>query len=199
MFCVVTGEKACKCDRDNTYPGIIVTEQSTMRKLWTDHAVYTKFAIDAIIGYADGNALVDALVPRLMTNQEEIGEEVAKYVGDELGHQLAELLKTHIKLAAGVMMAVKGGTQQQAKLAVAELLDNSDQVADYIACFTNCDDEFLRSEFRRHNMYVLEMTLLRYLGHHIKEYQKYDSYYSHMIMFSDIIYSGISNEYVHGH
>lgn len=191
MACVVTGEISCKCDQDNSCSVVEVTEAGTMRKLWTDHANYTKFALDAIIDN-NSSSLVNALIPRLMTNQEEIGEEVARYVGQASGQQLAELLKTHIKLAAEVMKAVKANSRPQTNKTVAELLDNSNEVADHIAVFTGYDNEFLRAEFKRHNMYVLEMTQLRHAGDHVKEYQKYDAYYNHMMTFSDIIYSGIS-------
>jgi hypothetical protein len=194
MDCVVTGEYFCKCDRDNDHVGIIVTRQGTMRKLWTDHAVYIKFTTGAIISCSNGgeNNSIEAIVPRLMHNQEDIGIEVAKYVGKDNGDKLTELLKVHIGLVVETMKKIKANDEEQTTTAIDNLLINGDQVADHIASFTGYDGEFLRYEFKKHNIYIVEMTLLRYIGKHTQEYEKYDSYYNHMLMLSDIIYSGIN-------
>jgi len=59
-----------------------------MRKLWTDHVVWTRDYIVAAVGdQPDAKAAAD----RLMKNQEDIGNAVAKFYGASAGQQLFRL------------------------------------------------------------------------------------------------------------
>jgi hypothetical protein len=60
-----------------------------MRKLWTDHVVWTREYIVAALGdQPDAQAAAN----RLMRNQEDIGNAVGKIYGDAAGKQLTALL-----------------------------------------------------------------------------------------------------------
>src|SRR5205085_2431753 len=67
-----------------------------MRKLWTDHVVWTRDYIVAAVGdQPDAQAAAN----RLMKNQEDIGNAIAGYYGSAAGQQLTMLLKEHINIA----------------------------------------------------------------------------------------------------
>jgi hypothetical protein len=66
-----------------------------MRKLWTDHTVWTR---DYIVAAVDDRPDAQAAANRLMRNQEDIGNAVAAYYGQAAGQQLTSLLKQHIAL-----------------------------------------------------------------------------------------------------
>jgi hypothetical protein len=77
-----------------------------MRKLWDDHAAYTRsYVISAIAGLPD----TDAVAQRLLRNQDEIGNAIKPYYGEEAGRKLATLLRDHIKIASEVVKAAKAG------------------------------------------------------------------------------------------
>src|SRR5881227_2540141 len=85
-----------------------------MRKLWTDHVVWTRDYIVAAVGDQPD---AQAAAGRLMKNQEDIGNAVAKYYGAAAGQQLTTLLKQHIAIAVDLIKAAKAGdktAQQQA-------------------------------------------------------------------------------------
>src|SRR5512138_2836526 len=67
-----------------------------MRKLWTDHTVWTR---DYIIAAVDDKPDATAAANRLMKNQEDIGNAVVAYYGQAAGQQLTSLLKQHIAIA----------------------------------------------------------------------------------------------------
>src|SRR5262245_61415071 len=77
-----------------------------MRKLWTDHVVWTR---DYIIAAVADQPDAQQASARLMKNQEDIGNAVAKYYGAAAGQQLTTLLKEHISVAADVIKAAKAG------------------------------------------------------------------------------------------
>src|SRR5215472_7979698 len=63
-----------------------------MRKLWTDHVVWTRDYIVAAVGdQPDATTAAN----RLMKNQEDIGAAMAQFYGKAAGDQLTTLLKEH--------------------------------------------------------------------------------------------------------
>src|ERR1044071_9473345 len=73
-----------------------------MRKLWTDHVVWTR---DYIIAATQSQPDAPAALTRLLRNQDDIGMAVAKYYGDAAGRQLTTRLKDHIAIAGDIVKA----------------------------------------------------------------------------------------------
>ena len=85
-----------------------------MRKLWTDHVVWTR---DYIIAAVDNKPDASAALNRLMKNQDDIGAAVGKYYGAANGQKLTSLLKEHIAQAGDVVKAAKSGDKPALKQA----------------------------------------------------------------------------------
>src|SRR5215475_13357369 len=85
-----------------------------MRKLWTDHTVWTR---DYIIAAVDDKPDATAAANRLMKNQEHIGNAIAAYYGAAAGQQLTALLKQHISIAVDLIKAAKAGDKAAEKQA----------------------------------------------------------------------------------
>ena len=67
-----------------------------MRKLWTDHVVWTRdYIVAATLTQPDSTAALN----RLMRNQDDIGNAVAQFYRNAAGKQLTTLLKDHIAIA----------------------------------------------------------------------------------------------------
>jgi len=75
-----------------------------MRKLWEDHITYTRNYIISSLGDLPD---ADSIAERLMKNQDDIGNAVKPYYGSDAGDKLANLLRSHIKIAAEVVKAAK--------------------------------------------------------------------------------------------
>ena len=85
-----------------------------MRKLWTDHVVWTRDYIVAAVGDQPD---AQAAAARLLKNQEDIGAAIAGFYGKPAGDKLTALLKEHITIAVDLIKAAKAGdkaAQQQA-------------------------------------------------------------------------------------
>src|SRR5712691_10114930 len=75
-----------------------------MRKLWTDHVVWTR---DYIVASVGDQPDAQAAANRLMRNQDDIGKAIAGYYGAAAGQQLTTLLKDHISIAVDLIKAAK--------------------------------------------------------------------------------------------
>src|SRR5688572_33317638 len=79
---------------------------TSMRRLWTDHVVWTRGYIVAAVAN-DPSAQTQAA--RLLRNQEDIGNAIAPFYGAAAGQQLTTLLKEHITIAVDLVTAAKAG------------------------------------------------------------------------------------------
>lgn len=70
-----------------------------MRKVWIDHTIWTRsYIVSAISNRPDQQAVLD----RLLRNQQDIGNVIKPYYGEAAGNQLAELLRSHILIAGQI-------------------------------------------------------------------------------------------------
>src|SRR3954453_11757676 len=100
-----------------------------MRRLWSDHVVYTRlFIVDAAAGSADK----DAHTARLLQNQTDIGNAVAGFYGRAAGDKLTALLKDHILIAASIVTAAKAGDNAKVASENKRWHDNAIDVAKFL-------------------------------------------------------------------
>src|SRR5262245_41987370 len=101
-----------------------------MRKLWTDHVVWTRdYIIAAVANQPDQQAAAD----RLLKNQEDIGNAVAALYGKDAGEKLTGLLKEHILIAVDVINAAKAGDKGTLQSADQKWQANAEQIADFLS------------------------------------------------------------------
>lgn len=168
----------------------LVSPKETLRKLFTDHAVYTKFFLESSL-----NDLPDVKVitTRLLKNQDEIGKYVGKFVGKERGTMLTTLFKEHILLAAGCVEQLKENDGKGLTIAVEKLMTNASKVGRFLHALNpeKLPLVVVTKEFKQHNKYVLDMAMLHSRDRYKDEIDTYDVYYTHMLMLSDTIFNAL--------
>jgi len=101
-----------------------------MRKLWTDHVVWTR---DYIVAAVDDKPDARAAANRLMKNQDDIGAAVGRYYGAVAGQQLTMLLKAHILIAVDLIAAAKAGDKAAQQQADDKWQQNGVAIADFLS------------------------------------------------------------------
>ncbi len=105
------------------------TLRQDMRKLWTDHVVWTRdYIIAAIADRPDAKAAAD----RLIKNQQDIGNAM-KFYSAPAGQQLTTLLKEHITIAVDLIKAEKAGDKAAQQQADTRWQQNAVQIADFLS------------------------------------------------------------------
>lgn len=167
------------------------TQKEMLRKLFTDHALYTKFYIESALQSLPD---LDVITTRLLQNQTDIGNFVKPIIGEQNGNILAELLKEHILAAADAVNAVKGGNKTTIDDVVKKVFNNSTQVSKFLS-YLNPEklpyDTVLKM-FNMHNQYVIDMTTAHSQKKYDKEIKLFDEYYDQILDFSDTLNSALS-------
>jgi hypothetical protein len=106
--------------------------RAEMRRLWEDHIVWTRQYIVSAATTETPLLDADATLARLLANQDDIGNAIAGYYGDEAGDALAALLKDHINIAGQLVADVKTGSPD-AGATQAAWFANADAIATFLA------------------------------------------------------------------
>lgn len=165
-----------------------------MRELWIDHVVYTRqFIVDTVHDLPS----VDETTERLLENQEDIGDAIKPFYGEEAGDQLTELLKEHILIAAiliaaDVLKAAKAGDDQALADAQQRWSDNADDIAAFLAdANPNWDEEELSDMLHEHLSLTTDEAVARLQGDYQADIEAFDKVVGQAMEMADTLSDGI--------
>ncbi len=164
-----------------------------MRKLWTDHVVWTR---DYIIAATEQQPDAPAALNRLMRNQEDIGNAVATYYGDAAGQQLTTLLKDHIAISGDVVKAAMAGDKASQKAADDRWHQNATQIADFLSkANPNWPRAALLDMMNTHLSSTSAELVARLHQDWDGDVKAYDAVYDHILHMSDALSDGIAKQF----
>jgi hypothetical protein len=164
-----------------------------MRKLWTDHTVWTR---DYIVAAVDDRPDAQAAANRLMKNQEDIGAAVAAYYGQPAGQQLTSLLKEHIAIAVDLIKAAKTADQAGQKQANDKWQQNAVDIATFLSkANPNWPKDVLANMMKMHLATTTEEVVARLKHDWDADVRAYDAVYNHILMMADALSDGIVKQF----
>jgi hypothetical protein len=101
-----------------------------LRDLWVDHIVYTR---NYIVSFAADLPDATIVAQRLLKNQENIGNAIKPFYGNEAGDKLTSLLKGHILGAVDILKAAKTGNTTGDAAAEKNWYSNADEIATFLS------------------------------------------------------------------
>jgi hypothetical protein len=167
--------------------------RASMRKLWTDHTVWTR---DYIIAAVDDKPDAMAAANRLMKNQEDIGNAVAAYYGVTAGQQLTVLLKQHISIAVDLIKAAKAGDKAAQKQADDRWQANAVDIATFLSkANPNWPKDTLVDMMKKHLSTTTAEVVARLTHDWDGDVRAYDAVYGHILLMADALSDGIVKEF----
>ena len=165
----------------------------SMRKLWTDHTVWTR---DYIIAAVDDKPDATAAANRLMKNQEDIGRAIAGYYGPAAGQQLTTLLKEHISIAVDLIKAAKAGNKTAQQQADDRWQKNAVDIATFLSkANPNWPQATLVDMMKKHLSTTTAEVVARLMHDYDGDVRAYDAVYDHILMMSDALSDGIVKQF----
>jgi hypothetical protein len=170
-----------------------VNLRQDMRKLWTDHVVWTRdYIIAAVANQPDQKAAAD----RLMKNQEDIGNAVAGYYGAAAGDTLTSLLKEHISIAVDLINAAKAGDNAGQKQANDKWQQNAESIADFLSkANPNWPRATLVDLMKMHLSTTTNEVVARLHKDWDGDAKAFDEVYAHILKMSDALSDGIIKQF----
>jgi hypothetical protein len=164
-----------------------------MRDLWDAHTTWTRMYIVSAVAKLPDAAIAAA---RLMQNQEDIGNAVKPYYGDDAGNKLTGLLKSHISLAAAVVAAAMGTDTMKLKAAQAAWAANADSIADFLAgANPHWTRQALADMLHEHLRVTTNEAVARLKKDWAGDVRAYDAIHMQAIMMADALSSGIIKQF----
>jgi hypothetical protein len=165
-----------------------------VRKLWEDHVTWTRlFIVSASADLPD----LDATTNRLLQNQQDIGDAIKPYYGEEAGDQLTALLREHILIAADVLNAAKAGDAAGVEASSAEWYGNADDIAAFLSGANpkSWEAEGTKAMMREHLDLTLEEAVAHLEGRYDDDIAAYDKVHDAILHMADAISDGIVKQF----
>ena len=164
-----------------------------MRKLWTDHVVWTRAYVVAAV---DDRPDAPAAAARLMKNQEDIGAAVGFIYGKAAGDQLTTLLKEHISIAVDIIKHAKAGDKTAQQAASAKWTQNGEAIASFLSkANPNWPRATLAEMMNMHLSTTTDEVVARLTKNWDADVRAYDALYNHIIAMADALSDGIIKQF----
>ena len=164
-----------------------------MRKLWTDHVIWTRDYIVAAVGDQPD---AQAAAGRLMRNQEDIGAAVAGYYGKAAGDGLTALLKEHISIAVDIITFAKAGDKASQQQAEARWRRNGEDIADFLSkANPNWPRAVLVQMMNTHLSTTRAEVVARLTRNWDADTRAFDAVHEHILAMSDALSDGIIKQF----
>jgi hypothetical protein len=164
-----------------------------MRKLWSDHVIWTRDYIVAAVGdQPDAQAAAN----RLMKNQDDIGSAVATYYGKPAGDKLTALLKEHISIAVDIIKFAKAGDKASQQQADAKWHRNGEAIAEFLSqANPNWPRATLAQMMNMHLSTTTDEVVARLTKNWDADARAFDAVYNHILAMSDALSDGIVKQF----
>ena len=167
--------------------------RTDMRKLWEDHVTYTAFFYTAVINGGDD---AGKLAGRLLRNQDDIGNAVKPFYGEDAGNKLSALLRDHILVAADLVKAAKAGDAAAQDRATRKWYGNADDIAAFLsAANPHWPRKTLENILHGHLAMTTDAIVAKLHRDTAGAIAAYDKGHEHMLMLADAISLGIVQQF----
>lgn len=165
----------------------------SQQKLWIEHILWTRNYILANI-----NSLEDkeAVLQRLLKNQDDIGNSIQTYYGKEAASRLSSLLKEHIEIAGQILDAAKNNNKDDLEKYNKLWHENADKIADFLSSSNpNYSNKVLKNMLYKHLNLLTQEVTARLNKDWNANIEAFDKGEEHMIMFADYLSDGIIKQF----
>src|SRR4030095_827687 len=167
--------------------------RTAMRKLWEDHVTWTRNVIFCIM---DGLPGTDQAVTRLLKNQDDIGNAVKTYYGDDAGKKLSELLRVHITTAADLLKAAKSDNNAAFDDANKKWIANADEISDFLSkANPNWALEDMKMMMHDHLKLTTNEAVARKKKDYDADVKAYEQVHDEILKMSDMLTDGVVKQF----
>lgn len=171
-----------------------LTFQDAMRKLWEDHITWTRLYIVSTVSDLPDQG---PTAQRLLQNQDDIGNVIKPFYGEDAGNLLSFLLRDHILIAADLLQAAKSGDTAAFEAASARWYANADDIAIFLnsANPKNWPLDEMKAMMKEHLDLTLAEASGRLNGDWDADIAAYDEIHIQILEMADMLSTGIIEQF----
>src|SRR5919112_3349598 len=165
----------------------------SLHNLWVEHIVWTRqYVVAAAADQPDASFAAE----RLLKNQEDIGNAIEPFYGNQAGNQLTSQLKDHITIAVDLLEAAKSGNSTALEEIEEKWYANADELATFLSVANpNWTKEDMLNMLNEHLSLTKTEAVARLTGDYATDVTTFDALYKHAISMGDEITIGIVNQF----
>jgi len=168
--------------------------RNDMRQLWADHSESTRqLIISTLSDLPNQNEATQNLIQK----QNEIGNTIRAFYGDEAGDDLAELLEEHTRIGVIMLQAARKADPKAFEDSVERWYSNADEIAEFFQ-ETNQENWPLRKTspiMREYLDLTLEEALARWNGDFAASDAAHDKVQNQALKIADMLSEGLINRF----
>src|ERR671912_669217 len=178
---------------DNLNQTKITKLRISLHNLWVEHIVWTRqYVVAAAADQPDASFAAE----RLLKNQEDIGNAIKPFYGDQAGNQLTSQLKDHITIAVDLLEAAKTGNSTALEEIEEKWYANADEIATLLSTANpNWTKEDMLNMLNEHLSLTKTEAVARLTGDYATDVTTFDALYKHAISMADEFTVGIVKQF----
>jgi hypothetical protein len=178
---------------DNLNQTAVTELRISLHDLWVEHIVWTRqYVVAAAAGQPDASFAAE----RLLKNQEDIGNAIKLFYGDQAGNQLTSQLKDHITIAVDLLEAAKAGNSTALEEIEEKWYANADEIAIFLSgANPNWTREDMLNMLNEHLSLTKTEAVARLTGDYATDVTTFDALYKHAISMADEFTVGIVEQF----
>ena len=167
--------------------------QLALRRLWSDHVIWTReYVVAAIANAPDAQAVAG----RLLANQEHIGGAIVPFYGEQAGTSLTGLLKQHIMIAVDLIEAAKAGEAEKFAYADRRWDQNARDIASLLSSANpNWPEHDVVDLLRQHLKLTKDEATARLEQRWEADIEAFDQILTEILTVSDVLSAGIVKQF----
>ena len=165
-----------------------------MRKLWEDHSEKTRQLIITTLSDLPNQ---NETIQNLIQNQNEIGNAIKPFYGDQTSDELSELLKEHTEISVIMLQAARKADPKEFEASVARWYANADEIAEFLQETNQENWPFRKTKpmFRIYLDLTLEEALARWKGDFAASDIAHDKVRTQALEIADMLSDGLINRF----
>jgi len=164
-----------------------------LRRLWSDHVIWTRDYVVAAIAESPDT---DAVATRLLKNQDDIGNAIVPFYGEDAGKGLTDLLKQHIMIAVELIEAAKSGDQDKFADADKKWDQNAAEIASFLSnANPNWPEKDVVDLLNQHLVLTKNEAVARLEQRWEDDIEAFDQIFTEILTVSDVLAAGIVKQF----
>jgi hypothetical protein len=166
---------------------------NTMRRLWTEHVLWTRFFI---VSTAFNLPDLQFVTNRLLQNPVDFAKVLTPFYGEEIAMEFQRLLTEHLAIAGQLVNAAKAGNNEEADRQQKLWYANAEKIAKFLASINPYWSEREWRDLLFSHLRMTEDEAIDILtGHYEKSIRDFDMIQAEALRMADVMTNGIIRQF----